>query len=536
MTRNTERDSPLLQALAERFTRFDGHGAIARWLVERAPRAAVLLILQYLAYSYFYFILIFTNHTLPNVLLYPYPSFKSRGEGRWIADLIIQMQGGSGVQSFQMLAATFVQAINGLLWAEFLGIEGKVASTMVAALLCVYPAFLDYYSFAIDHFTFVIGDTLAILGALSILRGTRIHHFGRAAVFYFLCIGCYQPKIALVGLGAVLALVLRWEKCAVASPTSDPWCREVLRDLLKMLVAVGGALVSYALIAKLMMHGVDVASQRIHTNSLSEFGAELALVYPKFYRYFARGEIGLPSALRVLPALAVIAGTASFVMYIAKRSFGRALAGLGGLLAVPIAIDAAFLANDESWASAGRIVSAHGYCFVAFVALGLRSHGLWLRRFAATTAGLALYYFFVLATQASNAAVLKQTYELAAIGRLVNRMEDRLSLSDENPRPLIMSGQLPGFDYRRYIKYFPADCSAHVFTPTLIEYRDVEILNYFFGRVRFRRPTKMERDKALQAMADKAQWPASSAVFENEGSAIVILEKPGPRVPLTWTQ
>ena len=84
---------------------------------------AALLLLQVVAYGYLFTVPIFTDHTFPNSWLYPYPSFKTDGEGRWLADLVILLQGGSGVPSVQMAGAALLQAINGILFASLLGLR-----------------------------------------------------------------------------------------------------------------------------------------------------------------------------------------------------------------------------------------------------------------------------------------------------------------------------------------------------------------------------------------------------------------------------
>src|SRR5215831_10886376 len=58
---------------------------------EYAGVFAGLLGLQLITYTYFFTSLIFTDHTFPNSGIYPYPSFKTVGEGRWLADFIIRL-------------------------------------------------------------------------------------------------------------------------------------------------------------------------------------------------------------------------------------------------------------------------------------------------------------------------------------------------------------------------------------------------------------------------------------------------------------
>ena len=74
-------------------------GAIA-WAERNKAVFAILMLLQIAAYSYFYTSIILTNHTFPEVWLYPFPSWMTLALGRWMEDITLQAQGGSGVQPF----------------------------------------------------------------------------------------------------------------------------------------------------------------------------------------------------------------------------------------------------------------------------------------------------------------------------------------------------------------------------------------------------------------------------------------------------
>ncbi|MCX5949124.1 MAG: hypothetical protein NTY67_13430 [Cyanobacteria bacterium] len=89
---------------------------------------AALVLLQVVAYGYLFTVPIFSDHTFPNSWLYPYPSFKTDGEGRWLADLVIMLQGGSGVPSVQMAGAAMLQACNAILFSSLLGLRGGPGS------------------------------------------------------------------------------------------------------------------------------------------------------------------------------------------------------------------------------------------------------------------------------------------------------------------------------------------------------------------------------------------------------------------------
>ena len=70
-----------------------GSDTLRRWIGTNRETLAGLMILQILAYSYFFTTVVFTDHTIPNTWLYDYATFKTRLEGRWLVDLIIAADG-----------------------------------------------------------------------------------------------------------------------------------------------------------------------------------------------------------------------------------------------------------------------------------------------------------------------------------------------------------------------------------------------------------------------------------------------------------
>ncbi len=73
-------------------------------------------IIALIAYGYMVTTIIFTNHTIPNAWVYSYPSHKTLSEGRWLADLIILLGGGSGVQLVQSAIGIGIVVVNGMLF------------------------------------------------------------------------------------------------------------------------------------------------------------------------------------------------------------------------------------------------------------------------------------------------------------------------------------------------------------------------------------------------------------------------------------
>jgi hypothetical protein len=489
------------------------------------------MLLQVAAYGYFFTTVVFTNHTIPNVWQYAYPSFKTVGEGRWMADLIIQAQGGSGVQSFQMILATALQAFNGILLARTVGARGKLATFGLAAVLCLYPAFLDYYSFSIDHLTFVLGDTFALLGARALLGpGGAARRAGAAALLFLLAIAAYQPKIAMVGLMAATALLLR-DAGPGATESGDRPPRGLLGDLLAATVAVAAAVALYWLSAKVSIR-TDLGL-RTHLNRLPEAVREVGRAYPRAIDYFTGGATGLPRALRALPAVGLLLGIGVALQRARRAGAASLLAAALVVGALPPVLYASYVVNDQSWEGAGRILAANGYALVLFLGVGLQAR--WVRGGSAAIAAVCLYFFLVLATQESNAAAFKTIYDLGYIGRIASRAELVLGPPDPTRRALVVVGHYPEFGRTAYGRNLPGGPVAHVSTPAFECYRQTGILNFVLGREAFRSPTKAEVERALDSARGRPTWPASEAVYRLDDSVVVLLETYRPGVSLTWT-
>jgi len=265
---------------------------------------AVLLVLQLVTYSYFFTSLIFTNHTFPNSWLYSYPSFKTQGEGRWFADIIILLQGGSGVQPLQMYLAVTLQSINSILFAYFLGFKKRFEVLLIAAFLCLYPAFLDNYSFSVDHITFAIGDTLALLGILYCKnKAQSVKNAAVSSFVFMLALASYQPKIALVGLLCICHLIKSItdndERCLFS------W-KETLKRILYVSFIFLGACLLYFVSIKLTI-STNIGS-RTHINTIPQMIDMIFGSYGAFFRYYTVDSDYLPKQLRFLPIMGISIG------------------------------------------------------------------------------------------------------------------------------------------------------------------------------------------------------------------------------------
>ena len=295
-----------IQAIAEQLWR-------DRWLL------IALFLIQLVAYSYLYTTIAFGNHLFPNAWLNSYPSFKTWGEGRWLMNVIFLLQGGSGVQSVQMILATLLQACNALVFLHLLGIEKAIHVIILGGIFCLHPGFLDYYSFASDHIAFVAGDSLALLGFVLIFRLLDLP--GRclcAALCWFLALSVYAPKVALIGLFVLMLPLmslyvepaLQGEKQTLTPEICWPESRSrsgrAGEDLLVGIGAMVLALLMFWLSTKLLVTSPIPVST--YLNTAPEGFAEVFSSYRHWLVVMLDGLASGSRVFAVLPLLFVLMG------------------------------------------------------------------------------------------------------------------------------------------------------------------------------------------------------------------------------------
>lgn len=485
--------------------------------------------LQLVVYGYLFTSLIFTNHTFPNSWVFSYPSFKTRAEGRWFADMIIWVQGGSGVQPFQMALAVLLQTLNGMLYARLLGIHDRWSVFLATAFLCLYPAFLDYYSFSMDHLTFALGDTLAI-AAILICR-ERSHtalNTSLSVGLFVLALASYQPKIALMALLCLCHLIAR---AASHSRTPAPhYTTDLLRETGYIAAVFVASVIAYWVSAKLTMS--EGGSQRANLNSVATMLSAYLNSYRECADYYTRGTDYLPAILRLLP-IAVIGVGAVVLTYRAMRR--HLLAGIMVLIFIslmPAALRFSYILNSNSWGGAGRIVFAHAYGLLFFLGTMLSAVGL--KKLTHGMLILFIYFFAIVGTQQSNAAALKTIYEVNMINRITARIEMAADDLDKQRYALVVVGKYPPFAQSRYSRFSNSGNRNQMQTPAFEAYRHKEILNFMIGRDALERPTPQQIDTAINSARGRRPWPSEESVYLRDGVIVVLLEEWGPNVSTTW--
>src|SRR2546426_1097386 len=420
---------------------------LAQFLREYGAVLTGLIILQLVVYSYFFTGLIFTNHTFPNSWVLSYPSYRTRGEGRWLADLIVSLQGGSGVQPFQMAVAVVIHAVNGIAFARLVGLERRLEVALSAAFICLYPAFLDNYPFGMDHVTFGVADAFALAGALCLKRLLPSLKSALIVAFLFvLGIASYQPKIAFVGLLCICYLVMRIAGDGIVYPFA---LKEAAKEIGYVSSILFGAILVYFGSMKLSV--TDDAGVRAHLNSVSDMIRQVPESYKQFFRYFTRDADYLPDWVQLLPVLTILLGCVLLLVGAHRRHIVALALTVMLVLLIPVVLRASYLINSNTWENAGRITFVNGYAFLFFLSQGFQVAGL--RNFVAGLLGFFLFFFFTAGTKEANCAAIKTVYDLNMINRIAARIKTNVSNLYVKQHALVVVGRSPPFPRPKYARY-----------------------------------------------------------------------------------
>ena len=506
--------------------------SVKRYLANNWKVLLAVIAIQAIAYSYLLTGITFTDHTLPLASLQSYPSFRTLSEGRWLADILIQLEGGSGNQSVQMSIAVLIQAVNGTLYAHWLNLKRQFNIFLIAALLCLFPPFLDYYGFAIDEINFALGDTLCILGAYLLKRGTLKTALA-SSLLYGLSLSIYQPKIALVALTAIGSIILRATEENPCKKTIK--IRQILKELFLPTLSITTAAIIYWLSYR--FSAINSYGNYTRINNLEEIITELPRTYSKTIQYFSGDIGGLPSNLRFFPLIIIAAG-ASRAVAIVIHMKGKLAAFVVGITIFlsPVAINATWVINRESWPYAGRLYTAYAYFFLFFLSFLFR----WkpFQKMAEIAALALLYLLFLLASQQANALELKTDYETSFIKRIVQRVEPLMPdpTSTGNRAGLVVIGDMPTFDLGQYVRFPPRLGISHALNVrAFAPYGHIDVINFSLGRQGVRKPSSTEQKAVIDESRHVQPWPNQQATFVSPSKAIgVVLEKYRPGGPVTW--
>jgi len=492
-----------------------------------------LMAIQIVVYSYFFTMPILTDHSFPNMWVQPFPSHRTREEGRWFQDVIMLAQGGSGVPSLQMFAATALQAVNGILFARLLGIERAFETFLVAAVICLQPAILDTYCFSSDHLSFAFGDTLALMGTLCLAR-SRPNPLSAvvAGLCLMLSLATYGPKIAFLGLLCVCHLATSLARPSADAPDTSEGTGD-FRVEAKRIAYVGAVFAAACLcfFASTKLALSTDAGMRVQLNSPSQMVHAALAAYPRFLALCTTESDYLPVALRALPAVAVAMGCVALVLN-AWRAGPAVKAVVMLLLAtVPAVVRAAYILNPNSFEHQGRLTYVNGYAIVFFLAVALLRPRL--KWFAMSLLLMLAYFMAVVASQETNAAAMKTIYETNTLNRVASRIEDRVEDLYTGTHSLVVIGHIPDMQYQRFVRFKNRFATPHARYTAFPHFRQVPFLNFLFGRDVFRSPKAAEVERATASARGRKPWPAEESVYVEDGVVVVVLEPYRDGVPRT---
>jgi len=503
---------------------------ITEWLKRRRGVLLGLFALQCICYTYFLTIPLLSNHTFPNLWLWNYPSFQTTSEGRWFADLVVLFQGSSGVQSFQFACAIVLQAVNGLLLADLLRIKESTTQFLLAAVLCLWPLFPDYYSFSSHHITFVFGDTLCLLAALIWLRSSPgVLRIAVPAILNLLSIAAYGPKVSLVLFLSSGAFLLGIQEKRELT-NSREWMRQLIRCIAMLSLAVLG----YWVTLRLTCTTSYDEGKHTHINYLPEIFNGIRSAYGSISDYYTHGVGGFPPLLAWLPAGIFLAGCVCLALRVRTNGFLSLCATIVILALVPVMLRSPWIINCQSYENCARIGTVNGYAFVFFLGVVITCAGpKWIGK---SLAIIVLYFLIILAAQQNNVAGIKSIYESNMINRILARCDAVALVREGTETPLVVVGEYPPFEVGKYVKYPQQYSIQQISTSAFAPYRQIEILNFLEGKRTFKRPTTDEVKEALVASTNRKPWPHPESVFMSRNILVVLLQQGGPGIQTTWDQ
>lgn len=483
------------------------------WLRDNVGTIAIVVVTSALVYNALATGTILTDHTWPNTLAYKYPSFKTYGEARWLADLLIQIF-GSGAQVMQAWLGFAIQALNGVLFADLIGVNGRWKRLLIVLLVCLHPVLLDFYSFIADNVSFTLGQTLAIGAALALSRVRQVWlAIVVASLLTMLSLAAYPPLISVV-LTVHLAMLL--SRAGYAESGARLW-----REAIRSGAAVVSGTLLYLVTARLALR--TDGDKRTTINTLSGIIREATDAYVTVFKSTVGQITNLPAlATWAFTAMLVIGFVALLVQSFRKSLFRGVLAAIL-IAAMPLAIMASYVINSESFDNTGRLVGGYPYAFAVF-ALPLLTFQL-TRWLGGAVVGLATYGFAFIAVQENSYIAAKNNYETQTLNRLIDRIE--LMLPNDEPAPIVVIGRFTLDQLDKIVQFPKRPLRPHTTLPSFATFRHASLTNYLAGRELVTEPTQLQVDRAIVDAQSHRLWPYEGSVYMLDEIVVVVFSHDG---------
>jgi len=454
----------------------------------------LVAVISGVALNAYIFETIYTNHIIPNIYFDKYPTYRTTGEGRWLADILRTIFGRD--QIAQNIIALLLHVVNGLMIVRLLRVQGNFNAVLLVMSYALFPSFIDYYVFSSDAVGFVLGDTLVIFAALAV---DRIHTNWRSVFIgglcIFLSISTYQPKISAAASFFCMHLVYDGRYIG-ASLLKKKMC--------SMFGSLFFAILVYFVSSKFMIS--DLQNTRNSINSIFEFVGQLSTTYFSVYSILKNFLINMPlvSAISILGL--IIVWFYCFASH-KKKDVIYILVGLVAILAIPFALNLTKIINSYAVDGGGRLFTAYAFVFFIIACSVVRERPQLGRALVL----MVVFGFYQICVQQSTYAKAKSDIEVLALSRILTRVEN--ILPDRDIRPIVVIGDYPMEELGRLRQFPNRPFGVHSNTPFFEVYRQPEIANFFIGWGAFRYPTSAEVALAVVESSVRRPWPSAQSVF-----------------------
>jgi hypothetical protein len=486
-------------------------------------------VLALLSYSYLFAGTVYNNHDLPNSFYSGYPSFTTTSEGRFIGDILYQLQGGSAIPAFDMAIAVAIQILNGFLVATCLGITSYRAKLCMITIITIHPAITDYYSWGGVAINFCIADTFAIIAVIFCSRKGMVNTL-ISTLSAVLSVATYQPKVSTIT--TIFSLLLISKIMAYSGKAKS--AKKVLVLSGKMLLILTSSAATYLLFFLGTVPETTrmaASSDRLHFNSFAEFIPQIKKVIEYTSNYFLSSQNFLHPNDYFIPAITVV-----FFVFVALMTIfnhtnmvNEKLKFLALFIVIfcllPFSMNIVFLITTKAYATDGRFFGTYAYTLSFFLAYLIdktdetKLQFVWFSVFA----GLAVFFVFDNA-QYSYRGYMQNRFEYSFVTRIATRLEN--IIQPLKTYKLVFIGDLPwkairsklsrrgNIEHRKVI--------ANYDQPGFIHYRRVEYLNFLMGREVFASPNTEDIARAKKYAMTAEHWPAASAVAVLDDVLVVL--------------
>jgi hypothetical protein len=270
-------------------------------------------------------------------------------------------------------------------------------------------------------------------------------------------------------------------------------------------------------------------------NRTAEILRQIRLAYPETFSNFTVRVDYLPGMIHLLPAFAVLFGLMIFVIKAWQRHLFLALAAAILAALVPLALQLSFIVNDRTPVVA-RVLAPQAYCLLFFIASMWLARELW--PVATALAAIFVYYFSIIGIQETNAAAMKQIFDVSKTNRIVARLETVVPDTAQGAIPVVKIGYLEPNKQPSQRKLANNLFYPRVRYEFINNFCEPGLFNFFLGRqgLTLIRPTKAQVNAAIASQVGRHPWPALDSVYFHEGIVVILLEPYHLGIPVTVSQ